>query len=150
MTFLNMDAMSVASNCSIIFTPPRGVFFLFKLEGCALKVGGCNPPPGGGVQKYPWLRVVKNYVKPLAQIQRNATDRTDGRTDRIVLSISRFSVLTSDKKVAEPGVRNFAHILHVRIRGQLSVYKLWCRSVKGFGVGRGPVSPSSIGLSRRA
>ena len=51
MTFLNMDAMSVASNCSIIYyTPPGGggVFFLFKLEGCALKVvGGCKPPLGG-------------------------------------------------------------------------------------------------------
>ena len=47
MTFLNMDAMSVASNCSIIYYPPRGVFFLFKLEGCALKVGGVNPPYGG-------------------------------------------------------------------------------------------------------
>ena len=42
MTFLNMDAMSVASNCSIIYYTPQGggVFFLFKLEGCALKVGG--------------------------------------------------------------------------------------------------------------
>ena len=48
MTFLNMDAMSVASNCSIIYyTPQGGVFFLFKLEGCALKVGGVNPPLGG-------------------------------------------------------------------------------------------------------
>ena len=27
--------------------PPRGVFFLFKLEGCALKVGGVTPPLGG-------------------------------------------------------------------------------------------------------
>ena len=48
MTFLNMDAMSVASNCSIIYyTPQGGVFFLFKLEGCALKVGGCKSPLGG-------------------------------------------------------------------------------------------------------
>jgi len=46
MTFLNMDAMSVASNCSIIYYTPRGVFFLFKLEGCALKVGGVNPLGG--------------------------------------------------------------------------------------------------------
>ena len=44
MTFLNMDAMSVASNCSIIYYTPKGVFFLFKLEGCALKVGECKPP----------------------------------------------------------------------------------------------------------
>ena len=48
MTFLNMDAMSVASNCSIIYYTPKGVFFLFKLEGCALKVGGVTPPPLGG------------------------------------------------------------------------------------------------------
>ena len=50
MTFLNMDAMSVASNCSIIYYTPQGggYFFLFKLEGCALKVGGCKPPLGGG------------------------------------------------------------------------------------------------------
>jgi len=49
MTFLNMDAMSVASNCSIIYYTPQGggVFFLFKLQGCALKVGGCKPPLGG-------------------------------------------------------------------------------------------------------
>jgi len=48
MTFLNMDAMSVASNSSIIYyTPQGGVFFLFKLEGCALKVGGCKPHLGG-------------------------------------------------------------------------------------------------------
>ena len=54
MTFLNMDAMSVASNCSIIYyTPQEGVFFLFKLEGCALKVGGCKPPPLGGSRNIP-------------------------------------------------------------------------------------------------
>ena len=48
MTFLNMDAMSVASNCSIIYYTPLkgggGIFFFFKLEGCALKVA---PPPRG-------------------------------------------------------------------------------------------------------
>ena len=56
MTFLNMDAMSVASNCSIIYYTPQGggVFFLFKLEGCALKVGGgCKPPLGGSRNKPP-------------------------------------------------------------------------------------------------
>ena len=54
MTFLNMDAMSVASNCSIIYyTPKGGYFFLFKLEGCALKVGGCKPPLGG-LEIFPW------------------------------------------------------------------------------------------------
>jgi len=48
MTFLNIDAMSVASKCSIIYYTPQGggVFFLFKLEGCALKVGGVNPLGG--------------------------------------------------------------------------------------------------------
>jgi len=58
MTFLNMDAMSVASNCSIIYYTPQGVFFLFKLEGCALKVGGVNPL-GGGLEIS--LRVNERY-----------------------------------------------------------------------------------------
>ena len=67
MTFLNMDAMSVASNCSIIYYTPKGggVFFLFKLEGCALKVGGCKPPLGGGSRNIP----VRNTVTRMRSIE---------------------------------------------------------------------------------
>jgi len=77
MTFLNMGAMSVASNCSIIYyTPKGGVFFLFKLEGCALKVGGVNPPRGsrnipgwgGALGSFKAIQCLRNWYKSKAHI----------------------------------------------------------------------------------
>ena len=47
MTFLNMDVCSKQLLNNLLHPPRGGVFFfLFKLEGCALKVGGVNPPRG--------------------------------------------------------------------------------------------------------
>jgi len=57
MTFLNMDAMSVASNCSIIYyTPQGGYFFFLNWRGVLWKSGGVNPL-GGGSKNIPatWL-----------------------------------------------------------------------------------------------
>ena len=44
-----MDAMSVASNCSIIYYTPQGGgdFFFLNWRGVLWKSGGVNPPLGG-------------------------------------------------------------------------------------------------------
>ena len=54
MTFLNMDAMSVASNCSIIYyTPQGGYFFFLNWRGVLWKSGGGGKPPLGGARNIP-------------------------------------------------------------------------------------------------
>ena len=102
MTFLNIDAMSVASKCSIIYYTPQGggVFFLFKLEGCALKVGGVNPPRGS--RNIP----AQQTVFPTAQSQkfwRSDLRRHAGRkrycklTSNIIIMFSFSATLNSLK-----------------------------------------------------
>jgi len=45
----------------------------------------------------PYSKKMSRYVKPFSS--HTGTSRTDGRTDRIAISISRVSVLTRDKNI---------------------------------------------------
>jgi len=67
----------------------RGVFFLFKLEGCALKFGGCNPPPLGGSRNNPGGAV--SVVRMLEQFSFHAASKRWAVTQKTALPLANCS-----------------------------------------------------------